>query len=167
MNKNWVISDHHFGHTNVIKYCNRPFTNTRDMNNEMISNHNHLVRKSDKVFILGDFSLTTAVETVDILSKLNGYLILLMGNHDRGRSYKRWMDMGFDEVYKYPILYKENIILSHNPIIVSSGYYNIHGHLHNTPTEYDKSDVHYNVSVEKLDYKPVDLDKLIDKILGL
>lgn len=51
---NWIISDTHFGHANIIKYCNRPFTNVTTMNATLIRNWKALVKNDDTIWHLGD-----------------------------------------------------------------------------------------------------------------
>jgi calcineurin-like phosphoesterase family protein len=77
----WFSSDQHFYHKNVIRYCGRPFSSVEDMNEEIIKRWNSVVRPSDFVFCLGDFSL--AVRPVELFTKrLNGHKVLIPGNHD-------------------------------------------------------------------------------------
>jgi calcineurin-like phosphoesterase family protein len=57
MNKIYFSSDHHFSHSNVIKYCNRPYTSVQEMNEDLIQRWNNQVKPEDTVYYLGDFSL--------------------------------------------------------------------------------------------------------------
>ena len=83
MTKYFVIADTHFSHDNIIKYCNRPFKDIDHMNSALIKKWNTAVSKRDYVFVLGDFSLGNAELTKVIVSQLNGYKILVKGNHDK------------------------------------------------------------------------------------
>lgn len=78
----YYTSDHHFGHENIIRFCNRPFTDVETMNRELVRRHNDVVDKSDTVFHLGDVAFVD--NPLKWLKKLNGNIILVKGNHDRG-----------------------------------------------------------------------------------
>ena len=82
MNKIFFTSDHHFGHKNIIKFCNRPFESIDEMNEELISRWNAKVGPNDEVYHLGDFALCTTNEFTDIIGRLNGIIYLIGGNHD-------------------------------------------------------------------------------------
>lgn len=165
MNKTYVIADLHFSHENIIKYENRPFRDVEHMNSFLIANWNRVVNKHDTVFVLGDVSFTGKEETKEIIGQLNGKKILIMGNHDRGRSPDNfWRYVGFDEVYRYPIVYREFLVMSHEP----PAYFNdatpfawIYGHVHGTDMYQTVTKNSACVSVERWNYTPVDLDWLI------
>jgi calcineurin-like phosphoesterase family protein len=53
----FFTSDHHFGHENIIRYCNRPFTSVQQMNEIMILRWNGAVLPEDEVYYLGDFAM--------------------------------------------------------------------------------------------------------------
>lgn len=156
----FLIADLHFGHKNVIEYENRPFENLEDMDKGMIWLWNNTVKKEDKIFVLGDFSFYAKEKTKEIISKLNGRKVLIMGNHDRARSAQWWKDAGFDDVYEYPIIYKDFFILSHEPLYMNRNmpYVNIHGHLHSM--EYEDRKLYYNVGVELHEYAPVNFEDI-------
>ena len=59
--KTFFIADTHFGHKNIIKYCNRPFANIEEMNETLIENWNKAVSAEDAVYILGDFAYCTSI----------------------------------------------------------------------------------------------------------
>ena len=62
----YFISDLHFGHRNVIRYCNRPFDTVSEMNAGIIENWNNVVTDKDRVFVVGDVALCGTEETKGI-----------------------------------------------------------------------------------------------------
>jgi Predicted phosphoesterase or phosphohydrolase len=81
----WITADQHFNHGNIIKFANRPFSDVSHMNMHMIDAWNSVMKKGDKVFVLGDFGFGGSDFISDTLGKLRGNKILIMGNHDRSR----------------------------------------------------------------------------------
>ena len=160
MNKKiWFIADFHFGHNNVIKYCDRPFKTTTEMNTTMIKNFNNVVGKNDVVYILGDISWLNTQSTKQIIKSLNGFKFLVKGNHDRkGNQYYR--NMGFVEVYDHPIILDDKIALSHNPLYTN--YLNIHGHTHTVKAN-KRGTNRFCVSVEMINYTPISLQEIIEQ----
>lgn len=166
--KIWVVSDTHFYHRNIIKYCGRPFETVEEMNEQLIKNWNSLVKKNDRLFHLGDFCLGGKSKIIEIGQQLNGRKTLILGNHD-GAAQSTYCDAGFEMVSKYPIFLREyQVILSHEPI-VNAKYINIHGHLHEK-TVFDLEEFahlcttnYLNVSIDRTDYKPVLLTGICNK----
>jgi len=89
-------ADNHFFHTNIIRYCNRPFESLKDMNETMIRKWNERVKKDDLVFHIGDFGMSRSNEAPEapkkpleiIKERLNGNIIFIAGNHDKNNSNK-------------------------------------------------------------------------------
>lgn len=156
----WFISDNHFNHENIIKYCNRPFENAKEMDEYMIKQWNSVVDKEDLVYHLGDFALGLKPdEYKELINKLNGNIILIRGNHERKG--KEFLErVGFLEVHKKIII--GNYILSHRPQDenqIPEDFLNIHGHIHNNGYREGVDESKYiNVSVEMHDYKPIWID---------
>jgi len=53
----WFTSDFHFGHRNIIQYCNRPFASTGEMDAAILANLNRQVGENDQLYFLGDFCI--------------------------------------------------------------------------------------------------------------
>ncbi len=131
----YFTADTHFGHKNIIKYCNRPFSSTEDMQEGIISKWNDTVGDMDTVFHLGDFSFLDKDKTRSILSRLNGNIVLVKGNHDASKHTEL-----FGDVYDMIELHVEDggmqqlATLCHYPLAVwpSShfGMWHLHGHSH-------------------------------------
>lgn len=132
------------------------------MNNIIISNWNKVVKRDDRVFMLGDFALCGKDKLIEIGQKLNGRKVLIMGNHEGG-SLKTYYEAGFEIVSRFPIFWN-GFILSHKPI-PECQYPNIHGHLHQKDVE-DCVDFlrgvqpYINVSVDKINFTPIEFKEL-------
>ena len=153
--KIFVISDTHFYHEKIIKYCNRPFSSVEEMNKTLIRNWNETVSGKDVVLHLGDFGLGEKGKIAEIISTLNGKKILIMGNHDNW-SESFYREAGFHTVSRFPILYDGFYLMSHAPLILSETkpYFNFFGHIHND-SRYVDTATSKCVSVERIGYRPL------------
>jgi len=157
MTKTFLISDTHFGHANIIKYCDRPFANVDEMDQAIIKNWNSVVAPDDKVYHLGDVTLSK--KKLYILDHLNGTKVLIRGNHDIFKL-KDYMPYFKDVLATHEL---GGYILSHIPLHDSQKQRfrgNIHGHIHekNLPDPW-----YYNISVEQIGYTPITLEQAMKR----
>jgi len=94
----YFTSDTHFGHANIIKYCNRPFANAGEMDRFIVEEWNKIVKPEDTVYHMGDVAFTSPEWCKHIIENLNGYKILVLGNHDRAE--EKMKERGFQEVHQ-------------------------------------------------------------------
>jgi len=178
----YCISDTHFGHYNIINYCDRPFTSKAEMDDTIIDNWNKKVTgTNDLVYHLGDFCLTSRKLSKekkreyieDLLKRLNGRIILICGSHDRDA----WDNKDlFHQVYPkntiVEIKHRKNIIImGHCPMLSWEkrfhGSIHLFGHVHTSPYNL----VHcqkksYDVGVDNNNFTPILLDEAILKAEG-
>lgn len=157
----WFIGDLHFGHEAILKYCpeHRPFASIDEHNQALIQRWNSVVRPKDKVFVLGDFCL--GKHNIKYAKYLNGFLHLIMGNHDNYDS-QEYAENFFK--LSGAVQYKKGI-LTHIPVHeseLSRFRFNIHGHLH-TKCIPDKR--YINVSAEQINLTPISWNALKEKYL--
>lgn len=192
--RTFIISDLHLGHANIIRYCNRPFSNVEEMDAALIRNWNSMVSKGDTVYYLGDLSFGRGSKhyAEEYNEILNGDIVLIKGNHydpkearpgpitieycrrregtgDGGELLKKFIlchDPG-------KVAVESRVGAANGSAEVSSSWDNerlwlIHGHHHN----------HYpdvfpfingerktaNVSVELIGFRPLDLEYLCELI---
>ena len=67
MGRIYYISDLHFGHSNIIRFDNRPFSNVQEMEETIVKNWNERVAKDDVVNILGDFCWVKRMNGCELL----------------------------------------------------------------------------------------------------
>ena len=140
----WLYSDPHFGDKELAAgVINRP------TDEEQIRLINSKVGKKDTLIILGD------VGDIECAKKLNGYKILIAGNHDAGLT--NYKDV-FNEVYGGALFIGEKIVLSHEPINIPFAL-NIHGHVHDKRAKTDKQ--HINVCSDVINYTPINFNQLM------
>ena len=150
----FFTSDTHFFHSNIIKYCKRPFQNSTEQNETIIKNWNSIVAEHDSVYHLGDFSFGNRNLSSWIASRLNGHIFLLLGNHDK----KGKLPIENDKLQilgqyhelkiKTDIMKNKHqlIVLCHYPFEVWNkkhyGSLHVHGHSHgNVPSKPGRLDV--------------------------
>lgn len=168
--KVFFTSDTHFGHSNIIKYCQRPFNSAEHMDEVLISNWNEVVSPQDIVFHLGDFCFGSDKEWIKILQRLNGTKYLILGNHDLKKiaNSNQIKDYFADiNMQMRVVVDKQKMLLNHYPFLCfEGGYQNVwqlFGHVHSSKhsTGLDKERlVHlfptqYDVGVDNNNYRPV------------
>ena len=135
----YFTADTHFGHYNVIRFCDRPFASAEEMDEAMIQNWNDRVTGNDTVYILGDmFFRSTNAE--GILKRLKGKKRLIVGNHDGSWMTKFDYARYFFSVDRFLETSdgKLSLTLCHYPMLSwkhAKRSYMIHGHIHNDTRE--------------------------------
>src|SRR5688572_11430504 len=155
----WLISDTHFGHENIGRYCNRPEGWEERIWEELkdVPAHADLIH-------LGDVALLPRRELAGIVSRLPGReRILVEGNHDkrgRIRSVPGWTRVvGCGDVL---VVREENprIVACHRPTDFPDPLADVflYGHVHDTrpALEWDRfGKLWVNLCVEQWRYRPV------------
>lgn len=136
----WFTSDLHFGHDNIIEYCNRPCTK-ENHTNFIIETLNAKIKPNDEVYHLGDFAYGKSLKMADlknILNQLNGNWNFILGNHDKENQLKALCQGTQHKVLgDYHTLSQSGrtFILFHYPIESwwnkKRGSIHLHGHTHN------------------------------------
>lgn len=162
----FFTADCHFSHANIIKYENRPFASTEEMEEVMCERWNSKVNPNDEVYILGDFIFGTGLEANRILRKLNGKKYLIKGNHDRFLKDKNFDSSLFVWVKDYHVLKHDNqiYVLFHFPIQTWDrkhyGSIHLYGHVHSNISDHSlevEISRSFNVGVDVNDFTPVSI----------
>jgi calcineurin-like phosphoesterase family protein len=151
--KVFFTADTHFGHTNIIKYCNRPFANAQDMDEAIIHNWNQVVYPGDTVYHLGDFSFGKGEDWRRVRGWLNGDICLILGNHDKNviTSLFKWV-----KPYEEIEVEGQKIVLFHYGMRTWKhdlrGTWQLYGHSHGQLPPYGKS---CDVGVDAWGFGPI------------
>lgn len=169
----YVISDTHFNHMNIIKYCDRPWYDADSMNWDMVERWNSVVKDEDIVYHLGDVYMGSGFSTEytkNLLSKLKGRKRLVLGNHDNGKD--QILQNVFQKISVWRMFPEFGLLLTHVPVHESSLtrgnpdgpiketstlLRNVHGHIHDKEAP---SKNHRCVCVEQTNYCPVNIEEL-------
>jgi len=173
----WFTADTHFGHTNVIKYCERPFSSVTDMDEALAENWNRAVNTNDTVYHLGDFTLAGKNVASVYFQRLNGKIYVVPGGHDN-----KWL--GKDEYFTksgHPVIilpplytlktslpeveHPQLIVLCHYAMRVWDrshyGSWHLYGHSHGNLSPVENS---LDVGVDCWEYQPISLATVCRKI---
>lgn len=165
--KQWITSDTHFFHKNILKYCKdtRPFKTVEQMNQTLIDNWNSCVQPGDEVYHLGDFGFAPEEKLANVIKRLNGDICFVSGNHDK-QMYKKEVS----QLLKWTKPYHElsvdgtKVCLFHYPIHewnqMHRGAVHFHGHLHSQREVARSKDI----GVDSNNCFPYDLEKLVKRM---
>jgi calcineurin-like phosphoesterase family protein len=166
----YFTADEHYGHANIIKFCDRPFKHVDEMTEGLIWEHNNKVKKCDLTYHLGDifWRHTSTQQATDILKRLNGTHYLIWGNHDEVA--KKVMDQCYgapkfvwakDVSEIKPRAQYPSIWLSHyaHRVWPSShkGSWHLYGHTHDVLPDFRRS---HDAGVDANSYAPISIDEL-------
>lgn len=178
----FFTSDLHFGHQNIIRFCNRPWKTTDEMEEALIENWNSVVTDDDIVFDLGDFAFASNSKWKEILGELNGQHHLILGNHEISRWPGDKIIELFDSVHQQLLLKIDGrfVYLNHFPFLCYAGswrgpetaVYALHGHVHSGPGAAGKDadrlknlfPYQYDVGVDNNNYTPISWEQVKEKI---
>lgn len=159
----FFTADTHLGHTNIIKYANRPFSTCEEMDETIIRNWNRKVKGTDLVYHLGDFAFRNAL---NYRMRLNGRVILIRGNHDKAHR----INGVFNDVHEmFTFRDRERIIvLCHYGMRVWDGSHfgswHLYGHSHGKLPGRGKS---FDIGVDAQNFEPRSLGEVIDIMKSL
>lgn len=168
----YFTSDTHFGHHNIIRYCQRPFSCVEEMNETIIKNWNDVVGKDDIIFHLGDFGVGGSAEWSRLLERLNGEIHLILGNHDLraiSTGFSRFKNIAMQKIID---IGNQRIYLNHYPFLCYGGAYRktwqLFGHVHTNSANTGKDNqrlkmlfpMQYDVGVDNNNFTPVSFEQV-------
>ena len=172
----YYISDTHFGHEDCLKHDNRPFKDTKEMEQVLINNWNNKVTNEDDVYILGDFCYRSGKSSSYYLKQLNGKKHLIEGNHDKATlKNKQALDLLESVEHLTMITDKDkSVVLCHYPLTEWAGDHygviHVYGHIHaNKSDTYEfmsRKENAYNAGCMINNYEPVTLEELRENNLN-
>ena len=186
MSEVWFTADTHFGHANIIKYCNRPFLTASEqakadadprgkwaVSEETVARHdkalidaiNQLVLRGDQLWILGDFCWGRYDAAKSYLDRIHCKNVnFVRGNHDHdeiGSLFNRTLEQGGIKVQG------QRIWLNHYPMRTWDrrfhGSWHLYGHVHDRMTCEDQENLELltkDVGVDACGYKPISFTQL-------
>lgn len=177
-------SDPHFCHgigkeRNIVTLAGRPFSSVEEMDEQLIIRYNDRIGMNDTVLWLGDAFLCHKEKAKEIMGRLNGYKLLINGNHDK--NIKTMVECGFDLVTHQVSIYIAGHTcrcchypyagVEHNKGIDDrylerrperrKGELLIHGHTH-INRKINNNMIH--VGVDAWDFRPVLYDEMVQLI---
>jgi len=166
----FFTSDQHFGHANIIKYCNRPFTDVHEMNKALTEAWNSKVSDQDDVYFLGDFAMKSQVGIY--FNNLNGKNIFVIpGSHDQWAR-KQQVIPRVTVLSKLEVvhLHSRPFTLCHYPLLSwyrrGRGGIHLYGHIHERekmPFGIFHQDT-FNVCVDQNSFAPIAIETILETV---
>lgn len=154
----FFTGDQHFFHRNIVQYCGRPFGSVEEMNEAIIKRHNEVVKDTDRVIHLGDFTLVkNSTEIFHIIKRLKGDHTFLEGSHDV------WLkDKKYNQIWQKKIGDNYVVCCHYAMRVWPRSHYNswqLYGHSHGRLEPVGKQ---WDVGVDNNNFYPVSYDQLVE-----
>ena len=158
-------SDPHWFHDRILEFTKRPFSDLEEMNDTLIYNWNSVVRKHDAGYILGDISFGTRNQTDELISRLNGQIHIIRGNHDDSLDKFASRFASYQD-YKEIKVKGQKICLFHFPIEswhgANKGSWHLHGHCHGSLVS--TNGPRLDVGVDSVGLFPISIEEVRERI---
>lgn len=169
----FITSDEHFGHENIIEFCQRPFKSVEEQTETIIERFNKKVPNNPNITTIhvGDmfWQTMTTEEALAILSRLHGGHAFIYGNHDELiekspslRERFKWI-VGRNKESGSRIIHwnKHEITLNHYAMHVwnrsHKGSWMLFGHSHGELQVRGKS---FDIGVDSHNFEPWSLEEI-------
>lgn len=162
----WFTADTHFGHKNIVWLGNgRPWDSWEEMTEGLVENWNANVKRTDRIYHLGDFSFLPKPKTVELIKRLNGQIHMVRGNHDGGLDSLAPMFASYQQ-YKEIKVGAQRLVLFHFPMLswhkVHSGSWHLHGHCHGLLKR--SNGPMMDVGVDPNGYRPITYEEVAERL---
>lgn len=150
----FFTADEHYGHKNIIQYCNRPFRSIQEMDDELIRRHNQVVSDDDIVIHGGDFTLLPKRKAKAYIRQLKGRHIFLRGSHDY------WLDEPSHDIWTHTIEGQFIVVCHYAMRVWPRSHYNswqLYGHSHGMLQPLGKQ---WDIGVDNNDFFPVSFEQV-------
>jgi calcineurin-like phosphoesterase family protein len=178
MSKIYFTSDLHFGHDREFLYKPRGFSSIEEHDEAIIERWNSVVDVDDMVFVLGDLMLNDNEHGLECLSRLNGNIIIVRGNHDtttRINLYSKLPNVSKINEGSYLSYGKYHFYLCHFP--VNTGNFDDekglkskticlcgHSHTQDPFIDIDDKGIKYHVEVDAHNCYPISINDIISNL---
>ncbi len=159
----WFTADFHFGHNNIIRYCNRPFRNVEEMDQTILERLNASVKASDTLYFLGDFCIGSKARVLVHRKQIRcRKIVALSGNHDK-EARKLTEEFSWLNNLAEISVNGQPIVLCHYAMRVWNrshhGSWHLYGHSHGRLPELPTS-LSMDVGVDTHDFRPWHYDEI-------
>ena len=155
----FFTADQHYGHANIIRFCDRPFSSVEEMDRELIRRHNEVVGPDDTVIHAGDFAYrnTRAPRATSRSST---------ATTSWSAAAAGWLDVTAREILELEIE-GQPLVVCHYAMRTwprsHYGSWQLHGHSHGSLEPQGKQ---WDVGVDQNDFTPVSFTQLKEIMAG-
>ena len=163
MANTWFTADFHLGHTNIIRYCSRPFATVEEMDQAIIERLNASVRPNDVLYFLGDFCMGGQTRVRAYRQRIQCKKIFAVpGNHDK-QARKLEAEFSWLDNLAEVSIHGQLIVLCHYALRVwdrsNRGSWHLYGHSHGRLPQVTNA-LCMDVGVDTHDFRPWHFDEI-------